>query len=110
MTMVKTLTANFNGITMAYAMGAVNALLAVLLAFGVTMTDQQTAAIVGFVNAALVILAHVGHRLGEAINTQHPATVASTTTTTTTTTPPAPAPAQSTPVLVPVPDPPVVTQ
>lgn len=110
MTMIKSLTANFNGITMAYAMGLVNALLAVLLAFGVTLSDQQTAAIVGFTNAALVILAHVGHRLGEALTAQHPAPVATPAA------PPAPVAVvdmphtPAAPALVPVPDPPVVTQ
>lgn len=70
--MVTRLAANFNGITMAYAMGLVNALLGVLIAFGVTITDQQAAAIIGFVNAAMIVAAHVGHRLGEQSPTQHP--------------------------------------
>ena len=64
--MVARLAKNFNGITMAYVMGLANALLSVLLAFGVTMSLQQQSAVVAFVNAFLVILAHFGHRLGEA--------------------------------------------
>lgn len=108
--MIKTLTANFNGITMAYAMGLVNSLLAVLLAFGVTLSDQQTAAIVGFTNAALVILAHVGHRLGEALSTQHPTPVATPAPAAAPAPTVEPAPTPVAPVLATVPDPPVVTQ
>jgi len=63
--MVRTIVANFNGITMAYLMGLVNALLALLLAFGVPLTDTQDAAIVSFANAAMIVVAHLGHRLGE---------------------------------------------
>lgn len=37
--------------------GAVNAALALLLAFGVELSDLQTAAVVGAVNAVLVLIA-----------------------------------------------------
>ncbi len=57
--------ANFNGITIAYAMGLVNSLLAVLTSFGVPLKPGQQAAVTAFVNAALIVLAHVGHRVGE---------------------------------------------
>lgn len=66
--MVKRVVVNLNGITIAYMMGTLNAFLAVLLSFGVTITEAQTAAVVGFMNAALVTLAHVAHRLGESEN------------------------------------------
>ena len=63
--MVKSLVRDFNGITMAYAMALVNATLALLLAFGLTLSPDEQASITTFINAALVVLAHVGHRLGE---------------------------------------------
>jgi predicted amino acid-binding ACT domain protein len=52
---------NLNGVAVAYAVGATNALLAVLFSFGVNVTDDQRSAIVGFVNAALVLTAHLSH-------------------------------------------------
>jgi hypothetical protein len=67
---VKRVVVNLNGITIAYMMGTLNAFMAVLLSFGVTITQAQTAAVVAFVNAALVTLAHVAHRLGESENQQ----------------------------------------
>jgi hypothetical protein len=54
-----------NGISIAYMMGLLNACLAMMLAFGLTLTVQQQATVVAFVNAALVLLAHLSHRLGE---------------------------------------------
>ena len=50
-----------NGVSVAYAVGLTNALLGMLLAFGFTLTNDQRAAIVGFVNAALVFTAHIAH-------------------------------------------------
>jgi hypothetical protein len=55
-----------NGISIAYIMALVNAVLACLLAFGVSLTDQEIAAIVGLVNAAMALAIHIGHRVGEA--------------------------------------------
>lgn len=57
---------NLNGISIAYAMGLVNAAMACAIAFGVHMNDTQIAAVVGLVNTALVLAVHVGHRVGEA--------------------------------------------
>lgn len=54
-----------NGISIAYVMGVVNAGLGLLLAFGVNLNDQQQSYIVTFVNACLILLAHVSHRNGE---------------------------------------------
>jgi phosphotransferase system glucose/maltose/N-acetylglucosamine-specific IIC component len=65
---VKRVVVSLNGISIAYMMGVVNAALAMLLAFGITLTFPQQASIVTFVNAALVLLAHLSHRLGEAEN------------------------------------------
>lgn len=55
-----------NGISIAYVMGLVNALLACLLAFGVHLTDQEIAALATLINAAMVLAVHMGHRVGEA--------------------------------------------
>ena len=52
---------NLNGVVVAYAVGATNALLALLFSFGVNVSDDQRSAIVGFVNAALVLTAHLSH-------------------------------------------------
>lgn len=52
---------NMNGVAVAYAVGATNALMAMLFSFGVNVTDDQRSAIVGFVNAALVLTAHLSH-------------------------------------------------
>lgn len=50
-----------NGVSVAYAVGLTNSLLALLFAFGFRITSDQRAAIVGFVNAALVFTAHIAH-------------------------------------------------
>lgn len=57
---------NLNGITIAYVMGVANALFAVLLAYGVKLTDEEIASTLAFINTALVLAVHVGHRVGEA--------------------------------------------
>lgn len=58
-----------NGISIAYVMALINSGFAVLLAFGAPLTDTEKSSVVGFLNAALVLLAHFSHRLGEANNT-----------------------------------------
>lgn len=75
MPMVKALVQNFNGITMAYVMGFVNAALALLIAFGIHFNDQQQGAVITFVNAAMIVAVHLGHRLGEAAPTPLPSPV-----------------------------------
>ncbi len=64
-----------NGITVAYMMGFVNAVLACLLAFGVDLNEAQQASIATLVNASLVLAVHLSHRLGEVValgmDTQH---------------------------------------
>lgn len=54
---------SLNGITIAYAMGLVNALLGLVLSFGVTLSADQRSYIVAAINAALVFVAHVSHRV-----------------------------------------------
>jgi hypothetical protein len=50
-----------NGLTLAYTIAFLNASLALLIAFGVTLTDTQQATIVAFVNAAVLLGARVLH-------------------------------------------------
>lgn len=50
-----------NGLTLAYTVAVVNALLELLISFGVHLTDVQHASIVGFVNAAMLLGARVLH-------------------------------------------------
>ena len=52
---------SLNGVTIAYAMAVANCAMACLLAFGVTITDSQDAAVLALTNALLVLLAHVAH-------------------------------------------------
>lgn len=56
----------FNGISIAYVMGFVNAVFACLLAFGITLTDAQIASVSALINAAMILAVHFGHRIGEA--------------------------------------------
>jgi hypothetical protein len=53
--------ANLNGVAVAYAVGVTNAAMAMLFSFGVNINADQRTAIVGFVNAALVLTAHLSH-------------------------------------------------
>jgi len=48
-------------VAMAYIMGFVNAGLALVISFGVNLTQPQEAGIVGFVNTGLVLVAHVSY-------------------------------------------------
>ena len=57
---------NLNGITIAYVMGVANALFALMLAYGVHLTDAEIASTLAFINTVLVLAVHVGHRVGEA--------------------------------------------
>jgi nicotinamide riboside transporter PnuC len=50
-----------NGVALAYAMGLINAGMALIISFGVNLNTTQQAAIFAFVNAALVLVAHVSH-------------------------------------------------
>lgn len=57
---------NLNGISIAYAIGFVNATMALVASFGISLDPTQRAAIVVFVNSALVLAIHLAHRVGEA--------------------------------------------
>lgn len=63
--MVTTMAQKFNGITVAFLMGGVNALFGVLTAFGVTLSDTEISALDAFVNFALVLGIWIAHRVGE---------------------------------------------
>jgi purine-cytosine permease-like protein len=57
---------NLNGISIAYVIGLVNAIMAVVNAFGLNMNETQRVAVVALGNAALVLAIHLAHRIGEA--------------------------------------------
>lgn len=61
--------ATLNGISIAYVMGAANAAFALLVAYGVTLTQDETAATLAFINAVLILASHMAHRVGEATAT-----------------------------------------
>lgn len=48
-----------NGMTLAYTLAFVNSTLALVISFGVSLTDAQRAGIIGFVNAAFLLAARV---------------------------------------------------
>lgn len=50
-----------NGLSLAYVVALVNASLALVIAFGANLDSGQQAAIVGFVNAAVLLAARVLH-------------------------------------------------
>lgn len=62
---VRRLAVNMNGISVAYLMGLINAVMVAVGAFGVNLNDTQRLAVAGLVNAALVLAIHLSHRLGE---------------------------------------------
>jgi hypothetical protein len=64
--MISRIATNMNGITIAYVMAIMNALFAVLVAFGVHLTDTEIAALATLLNASLALAVHIGHRVGEA--------------------------------------------
>ena len=59
-----------NGISVAVVMGVVNAGLAMLLSFGVNLSESQAGTIQAFVNALLVMVVAVAHQ-----NAKHTKTV-----------------------------------
>lgn len=50
-----------NGLSLAYIVAFINAGLALLLSFGIDISQEQQVAIVGFVNAAVMLAARVLH-------------------------------------------------
>ena len=59
-----------NGISVALVMGVVNAGLAMLLSFGINLSQQQAGTIQAFVNALLIMVVAVAHQ-----NAKHTKTV-----------------------------------
>ena len=64
--MVRSAAVSLNGITIAYAMGIVNAALALAVSFGVHLSSVQQGYLAAILNGAMVLMAHVSHRVGEA--------------------------------------------
>lgn len=72
---VRRLAVTMNGITIAYVMALVNAVLAAATSFGVHLTPQQQTTVTALVNAAMILTVHLSHRLGEAVASGASATV-----------------------------------
>ncbi len=53
--------AMLNGVTVAYVIGLANAVLALVVAFGVNLTETQQGTITALVNAFLVLVAHASY-------------------------------------------------
>ena len=64
--MIRSAAINLNGISIAYVMGIVNALLALTVSFGVDLTAEQQGYLAAIVNGLLILVVHVSHRVGEA--------------------------------------------
>lgn len=65
MTMITTMAQKFNGITVGFLMGGVNAFFGVLIAFGITLSDSEIASLDAFINFALIFAVWIAHRVGE---------------------------------------------
>lgn len=64
--MIRSAAINLNGISIAYAMGIVNAALALTVSFGVDLNAEQQGYMAAIVNGLLILVVHVSHRVGEA--------------------------------------------
>lgn len=64
---------NINGVAIALGYAFVNSCLALLLAFGVRLTQDETAAMLAFVNNALVLVAYLTHNAAKHTKTVIPA-------------------------------------
>jgi hypothetical protein len=62
-----------NGVAMVYVMGLVNAGMALVISFGVNLSETQQASVVGFVNAALILVAHISYSTAKRTKTVIPA-------------------------------------
>lgn len=67
------LLSQLDGISVAVVMGVVNAGLALLLAFGLSLTQDEVGAIQSFVNALLIMVAAVAHSNAKRTKTVIPA-------------------------------------
>ena len=52
---------NINGVAVALVYAIVNSALALLVAFGLNMTPQETGGILAFVNNSMVLAAYIAH-------------------------------------------------
>lgn len=64
---------SINGVAVALGYALINSSLAVLIAFGLKLTHDETAAILAFVNNALVIVAYLTHNAAKHTKTVIPA-------------------------------------
>lgn len=64
---------NLNGVAIALAYALVNNLLALLFAFGINITQTEQAAILAFINSALVLVAYISHNAAKHTQTVIPA-------------------------------------
>jgi hypothetical protein len=64
---------NINGVAVALAYALVNSCLALLLAFGLKLTQDESAGILAFVNNALVLVAYISHNGAKRSQTVIPA-------------------------------------
>ncbi len=64
---------NINGVAIALGYAAVNSALALLITFGIHMTQVETGAILAFVNNALVLVAYLAHNGAKRSQTVIPA-------------------------------------
>ncbi len=64
---------NINGVAIALGYAVVNSSLALLIAFGLTLTQDETAAVLAFVNNALVLVAYIAHNGAKRSQTVIPA-------------------------------------
>ena len=62
-----------NGVAIALCYAAVNNMLALLLAFGVHLTQQETASVLAFINSSLVLMAYIAHNAAKHTKTVIPA-------------------------------------
>lgn len=62
-----------NGVAVALGYAAINSALALLIAFGLTLTHDETAAILAFVNNSLVLVAYIAHNAAKHTKTVIPA-------------------------------------
>ncbi len=64
---------NINGVAIALGYAVVNSSLALLIAFGLKLTQDETAAVLAFVNNALVLVAYIAHNGAKRSQTVIPA-------------------------------------
>lgn len=63
---------SINGVAIALVYAVINSCLALLLAFGVTLTNNESAAVLAFVNNSLVLVAYISHNAAKHTKTVIP--------------------------------------